>query len=35
MSKENAKNWTPSNIMLIDDGLLSASPEFWKKKSLQ
>ncbi len=32
MSKENAKNWTPSNIMLIDDGLLSASPEFWKKK---
>ncbi len=32
MSKENAKNWTPSNIMLIDDGLLSASPEFWKHK---
>ncbi len=33
MSKENEKNWTPSNMIAIDGGRLSASPDFWGKKN--
>jgi hypothetical protein len=29
-SKENDKNWTPSNIIVMNVGRLSASPDFCK-----
>ena len=30
ISNENEKNWTPSNMIVIDGGRLSASPDFCK-----